>query len=310
MMSSGPGTGLDQIVIKPAERRNVILHAIALARVSIHLSMFRCTDFKVLDALSASLQRGVSVQLLLTQRVKGWEQKIREIGDYLEGMGATVHRYALPDVKYHAKYIVVDDSVAIISSANLTTECFTETADFLLRTEDPGIVTSLVCLFERDIAAPGKGLPAKWSPRLIAGPEISRTGFSRLLSQVRENLRIVDHRITDPRILAVLHERERAGVEIRIYGKRAMRRIKSFGKHGLRSHGKMMILDGKCAVLGSISMSPPGLGNRRELAVMTEDAECLRALERFFVKAGAGIPLGDLKSIASPVEDEEEDADA
>jgi cardiolipin synthase A/B len=272
--------------------------------------MFRCTDFKVLDALSASLRRGVSVQLLLTQRVKGWEQKIREIGSYLEGMGATVHRYALPGVKYHAKYIVVDDSVAIVSSANLTMECFADTADFLLRTTDPDVVTSLVHLFERDIASPGTGLPSEWSPRLLAGPELSRTEFARLLSQVRENLRIVDHRITDPGILAVLRERELAGVEIRIFGKGAMRRIKSFGKHGLRSHGKMMILDGKCAILGSISMSPAGLGNRRELAVVTGDAGCLMALERFFAKAGAGMPLGELKSIASLADDEGEDDDS
>ncbi len=66
-------TGLDQVTTTPAERRPAILSAIESARSKVRLSMFRCTDFKVLDKLGEALQRGVSVELLLTRRAKGTE---------------------------------------------------------------------------------------------------------------------------------------------------------------------------------------------------------------------------------------------
>jgi cardiolipin synthase A/B len=290
---TGPeiGAGLDQVTAAASERRPAIVAAIESARSKIRLSMFRCTDFKVLDKLAEALQRGVSVELLLTRRAKGWEKKIREIGAYLESMGAQVHRYAPPGIKYHAKYLVVDDTAALISSANLTLECFEKTSDFLVLTRDPAVVSSLTQLFEMDVASPGSALPSGLSQRLIIGPELSRTGFRRLIEGARRSLRIVDHRVKDPDMLALLRERERAGVEIQVFGKRSI--------PGLKSHGKMMIIDGTRAVLGSISLSPPGLGRRRELSVVIDDAGCVAAFDRFLEPAGFGLPLAALKGASA-----------
>jgi cardiolipin synthase A/B len=290
---TGPeiGAGLDQVTAAASERRPAIVAAIESARSKVRLSMFRCTDFKVLDKLAEALQRGVSVELLLTRRAKGWEKKIREIGAYLESMGAQVHRYAPPGIKYHAKYLVVDDTAALISSANLTLECFEKTSDFLVLTRDPAVVSSLTQLFEMDVASPGSALPSGLSQRLIIGPELSRTGFRRLIGGARRSLRIVDHRVKDPDMLALLRERERAGVEIQVFGKRSI--------PGLKSHGKMMIIDGTRAVLGSISLSPPGLGRRRELSVVIDDAGCVAAFDRFLEPAGFGLPLAALKGASA-----------
>ena len=296
-------TGMDQVATAPSERRPAILNAIESARSKVRLSMFRCTDFKVLDKLGEALQRGVSVELLLTQRAKGWEKKIREIGNYIESMGAKVHRYALPGIKYHAKYLVVDDTLAVITSANLTVKCFEKTSDYLLVTQDPAVVSSLIQLFEMDVASPGSPLPSGLSPRLIVGPDVSRTGFSRLIDGARQSLRIVDHRVKDPAMLALLKERELAGVDIQVFGKGAI--------PGLKAHGKMMIVDGSHAVLGSISLSPPGLGNRRELSVVVAEADCIAAFDRFLTSAGPGRSLAALTGSAAIVPDhgDEEDED-
>ena len=94
--------------------------------------MFRCTDFKIMDALGEALSRGVAVELLLTQRAKGWEKKIRELGQYLESMGAHVQRYREPSIKYHAKYMVVDGSRALVTSMNLMKRHFEKTSDYVL----------------------------------------------------------------------------------------------------------------------------------------------------------------------------------
>lgn len=294
-------TGLDQVTTTPAERRPAILSAIESAQSKVRLSMFRCTDFKVLDKLGEALQRGVSVELLLTRRAKGWEKKIREIGNYIESMGAKVHRYALPGIKYHAKYLVVDGALAIISSANLTVKCFERTSDYLLVTKDQAVVSSLIQLFEMDVASPGSPLPAGLSPRLIVGPDISRTGFSRLIAGARQSLRIFDHRVKDPAMLSLLKERELAGVDIQVFGKGAI--------PGLKAHGKMMIIDGSHAVLGSISLSPPGLGNRRELSVVIAEADCVAAFEKLVTSANPGQSLAALTGAAVTAPDDEEEDD-
>lgn len=306
MTKAETSVGLDQVMLMPGERRPAILAAIDAAQSHLRLSMFRCTDFKVLDKLAEALQRGVTVELLLTQRAKGWEKKIREIGNYIESMGARVHRYGLPGVKYHAKYLVVDDSLAIISSANLTVKCFEKTSDFLLVTRDAGVVKSLIRLFETDVAAPGTPLGGVGAdPRLIVGPDGSRAGFQRLIAEANQSLRIVDHRVKDPQILGLLKDRERAGVDVQIYGKRAI--------PGLKSHGKMMIIDDERAVLGSISLSPPGLGMRRELSVVIHETACVDACGLFLATAGEGTRLAALKSMAvleaAGAEDNDDDDD-
>ncbi|MBM3793298.1 MAG: hypothetical protein FJW31_04365 [Acidobacteria bacterium] len=294
---------MERVILTPAERRPAILDAIAAAQSKVRLSMFRCTDFRVMDALAAAQQRGVAVKLLLTQRAKGWEKKIRELGQYLESMGAEVHRYGLAGTKYHAKYLVVDDCLALISSANLTLRYFEKTSDFILETRDAGVVANLIRLFEADTATPGVPLPADWNRRLIVGPDVSRTEFVARIAAAQKSMRIVDHRVKDPQMLALLRERERAGVKIAVYGKKSI--------PGLKSHGKMMLIDGAYAILGSISLSPPALGNRRELSVGVDDSGCLSVLDQFLRAAGPGMPLASLKqySAATAEMDDDEDDD-
>ena len=84
------------------------------------LSLFRCNDFGVLDALAAALERGVKVEAILTKRAKGGKKRLRKLWEALEEMGAVVHRYADPVVKYHAKYLVADGRTALVATLNPT----------------------------------------------------------------------------------------------------------------------------------------------------------------------------------------------
>ena len=288
----------DRVVIEPAERRAAFLQLIQDARERIALSMFRCTDFRVMDGLAEALARGVRVDLLLTQRAKGWEKKIRDLGLYLESMGAAVHRYAVPGVKYHAKYLVADGK-AIVTSLNLTSKCFATSADFLLVTEDRDVISSLLRLFDHDVSSPGVPLPEALSDRLLVGPHNARARFSRLIQNVSERVQIVDHRIKDADMLALLATQEVNGRRVEIFGEGSMA--------PLRSHGKMMILDGKTAVIGSISLSPSSLDSGRELAIVTHDAECCSRLTAFLNGARpAGVFSRPLAGGDDGTDDEEE----
>ena len=150
------------------------------------LSLFRCDDFSVLDALAAALERGCEVEAMLTKRAKGGKKRLKKLWGALEEMGAVVTRYADPVVKYHAKYLVADGTTAIITTLNPTRKCFTRTWDAVLITQDPSVVKGLLTLFRADAA--GMPLPSRRpiGRRLIVGPERSRAEIRALIASAKQ----------------------------------------------------------------------------------------------------------------------------
>ena len=158
-------------MLDPAERKAALLGVIGAAKRRLILSLFRCDDFSVLDALAAALERGCEVEAVLTKRAKGGKKRLKKLWGALEEMGAVVTRYADPVVKYHAKYLVADDKIAIITTLNPTRKCFTRTWDAVLISQDPAVVKGLLTLFKADAA----GAAAAVAPSAVAAAD-RRTG--------------------------------------------------------------------------------------------------------------------------------------
>jgi len=110
----------DRVVASPAECREAILEAIRGASREILLSLFRCNDKEIFEELGRARARGVAVSALVTARADGSSKKLEKLRLALLEVGASVTVYADPVVKYHAKYLVVDDGPAIVASLNFT----------------------------------------------------------------------------------------------------------------------------------------------------------------------------------------------
>ena len=272
----------DRFVFAPEDRLPAILAVIGSARKRLLLSLFRCDDFDILDALATALQRGVEVRVLVTPRAKGWTKRLRELWGVLEGMGAKLYRSADPVVKYHAKYIVADDGLALVASLNFTRKCFTSTVDFLLTTGDPVVVNGLRRLFAADSRKPEPVRVASFGRRLIVGPEFARREFTRLLEGARRSIAIADPKLTDPAILDLLKARRKEGVKVTVLGREHV--------GGLTPHGKMLIVDGAVAVIGSMSLSALSLDFRREVAVIVRDRARVGEMKRVFERLAARPP--------------------
>src|SRR2546428_9053447 len=174
MKTGEVGQVTDRIVLAPAERRAALLQLMRSAQRSLMLSMFRCDDFSIVDELASAVKRGVQVRVLITQRARGWKEKLKELTALLKSLGAEVRPYDNPVMKYHAKYIVADDGPALVTSLNFTRKCFENTCDFLVFSDDPDVVLGLKDLFERDCATPDTVPLTEVSERLIIGPDHSR----------------------------------------------------------------------------------------------------------------------------------------
>ena len=196
-----------------------------------------------------------------------------------------MHPYSDPVVKYHAKYILADDGPALITSLNLTAKCFAATCDFILLTHDPEVVAGLRELFDVDWLAPHSTLSAHISPRLIVGPERARAQFTALLESARRSIHIIDHKLDDPAIQALLKAKKAQGVDVQVLGQGNL--------GGLLAHGKLMIVDGRIAAIGSMAQTALNLDFRREIAVTVEEPKCLRKLKNFYRLLASGRELMD-----------------
>jgi phosphatidylserine/phosphatidylglycerophosphate/cardiolipin synthase-like enzyme len=265
----------DQIILTADERRAAVLDVIASARTRLCLSMYRCDDRKVLKALGAARRRGVDVNVLLTRRSPD-RSNLALLRLVLEGLGATVSRYPSPDVKYHAKYVVVDDTRTLIGSLNFTRKCFKRTSDFLVLSDERDLVRSVAALFEADCA--GGALPQGLSPRLIAGP-LARQRLVRLIERASTRIQLVDPKLSDPGIRALLAARSESGVRVETVDARQI--------GSQRSHGKLLVVDDRIAVVGTFALSIGDRDRRREVAVTVEDPANVRLLQTYFRRASS-----------------------
>lgn len=281
-------TGKETLILDPPERKATLLRVIAGARRRLVLSLFRCDDFTVLDALAGALERGCEVEAILTKRAKGGKKRLKKLWDALEEMGAIVTRYADPVVKYHAKYLVADESTAIVTTLNPTRKCFSRTWDAVLVTEDASVVRGLLALFRADTT--GTPLPSRRpiSRRLIIGPERSRAEMRALIAGAKHSIRILDHKLSDPDLVGLLRERRNDGIIVSVIGKHPMGAIEP--------HGKMMIIDEQRAVLGSTALSTLSLDFRREVSVVIHQPALVKQLNLAYqaLSARAGAAAGHL----------------
>ena len=261
-------------MIAPGDRRGAVVGLIDSARARLGLSLFRCDDEPVLEAIGRAAARGVHVRALLTGRARGSKAHLKQLRKRLKQSGAQVRRYADPVVRYHAKYAIADASSAIVASLNFTQKCFHDTCDFLLRSADPGLVAELLRLFDAD----WEGTP--YSPvrpdvdRLIVGPDAARRRFRALLEEARRTVRLIDPKLRDPAMLALLKAKASQGVVVEIRD--------TAGLGALVPHGKLLMVDDVVAVTGSIALSTMALDFRRELAVVIRDRASLAQLEAFW----------------------------
>jgi len=262
----------DRLIVTVGDRRAVLLEVIRQARSRITLSLFRCNDAEIFEELTAAAARGVAVEVLITSRAKGGRKKIDNLWRALEQTGATLWNYTDPVVKYHAKYLVADEGPAIVASLNLTKKCFRKTCDAVVVTHDPAVVSGLRRLWAADCAR--LPMPDDLTERLIVGPERARRQFTALIEQARTSIRLIDAKLSDPDLVSILNAKRAAGLTVEIFSSKRV--------GGLKSHGKIMLIDDQTVVVGSLALAALSLDFRREVAiVVTEPAAVAEAAELF-----------------------------
>jgi phosphatidylserine/phosphatidylglycerophosphate/cardiolipin synthase-like enzyme len=265
-------TQLDRVVIAPEERREAVLQVLRQARRRIGLSLFRANDKQIFAELGHAVERGVQVEVLVTSRAKGGKKKREKLWRALEGTGAAIYPYNDAVVKYHAKYLVADDGPALVSSLNFTRKCFNKTCDAIVVTSDPEVVGGLRRLMAAD--REGEPIPDDLSNRIIIGPERARRQLTALIERAQSSIRLIDAKLSDPGLLSLLNARRDKGVAVQVYD------AKRYAD--LVSHGKIMLIDGTRAVVGSLALAALSLDFRREVALVVDEPSAIAEIQELF----------------------------
>lgn len=295
-----------KLIVQPDHGVVPVLAAIDGARRSVEIVVFRLDVKDVTLALEKAVTRGVAVRALIAHTNKGGEKQLRKLEMRLLAAGVTVSRSADEWLRYHGKMLVVDGRQLHVNGFNFTWLDIDRSRSFGAVTTSPRLVKEAQRLFQADCDrqpyVPG-------CDRLVVSPETARGRLSDFLGAARRQLCIYDPDVSDPRMVRVLVDRMRAGVDVRIIGK-ASRRLAApaWPCPVHRLHVRAIIRDGAHAFLGSQSLRTLELDKRREIGLMiTERPAVRRMLEVFEADWTLAATVG---AAAPPVETGAEDDDS
>jgi phosphatidylserine/phosphatidylglycerophosphate/cardiolipin synthase-like enzyme len=211
---------------------------------------------------------------------RGGEANLRKLEQRLLAAGVVVSRTGDDLLKYHGKYLLIDDSLYLLGF-NYTKADTSASRSFGIQTRHRRAVSDAARLFESDLTRqPFEG--STTSP-LVVSPETSRVALRKFIEGARRRIAIYDARLEDASFVALLRKRAEAGVVVQVIG-RAPKLDKTLVRplKGMRLHVRAIIRDGTRAFVGSQSLRPLELDRRREVGlVITNPCVSRRMLEVF-----------------------------
>jgi phosphatidylserine/phosphatidylglycerophosphate/cardiolipin synthase-like enzyme len=268
------------LIIQPEAGLAPVVKTIKRARQTVDLVIFRIDREEIERALGAAVQRGVRVRVLVAHTNRGGEGRLRKFEQRMLEAGVTVTRTGDEFVRYHGKYMVVDDTLHLFAF-NLTSADTCESRSFGVSTRDKSAVREALALFEADCSR--QAFAPKQSP-LVVSPETARDMLTSFIKGARKQLLIYDVNVQDPAFVKLLKAQAAAGVDVRVIGK-----FKGSGDaigvrplKPLRLHARAIIRDGSRAFVGSQSLRRPELNQRREVGVVITNSAVARTLRDIF----------------------------
>jgi cardiolipin synthase A/B len=284
------------VYAEPGAGFSPVYRLISQAKHSIDLTMFELKDTTAEHDLGAAAKRGVSVRVILDEREKSSNT---DAANYLTSHGAKVVWSSTMYQYTHQKTLVTDQDKAMIMSANLTSQYYATTRDFLVQDNQKADITAIVKVFDADFAhqsvTPSDGHDLVWSPtdatdRLLA-----------LINGAKKNLRVYFEELSSSRIVTALVNAAKRGVGLQLVGEdqdhsydKEFTELAAAGAHisyfhsstGYYIHAKMVEADygtkNAAMFIGSENMTTSSLTRNRELGLIISNHAALAAMVKTF----------------------------
>ncbi len=306
-----------KLFIEPKDGIQPVLAAINAAKVSIRHKIYLFTDSRqdVIDALVAAKARGVNVRILLEREPSGTVGGNTAIFLKLRDAGLNVQlTKPFKFVFVHEKSFVIDNSTAIISTANITGSSFSSNREYLVQLENPELVGEIAKVFDGDWAGTDvdlKNSKLVWSPSQTTSAGLVR-GNARekildLINNSRQSLVLEQEAMADEEVILALIDAQARGVAVGFVGSpkpaddtyivAGAERLKAAGVkvRWLLSHfvhAKVILADDTRAIVGSENISTNSLNANRELGVILEKSDSIEAITQLKTQLEADFQAG------------------
>jgi cardiolipin synthase len=204
-----------KLILHPGDGVKPLVQAIDEAKERLEIAVFRFDRSELEKAITRAVGRGVFVHALIAYTNRGGEKNLRQLEMRLLEHGVNVARTADDLVRYHGKYMIVDREELFVLGFNFTYLDMEHSRSFGLVTRNPKLVKEAVKLFEADTT---RQPYEAGSDEFIVSPVNARERLSAFISGAKKELIVYDPKVADPRIIRLLEDRAKAGVEIRIIG--------------------------------------------------------------------------------------------
>src|ERR1700733_11227909 len=246
----GPGaTRVGALIIEPGAGFSPVYALIKGARHSIDMTMYEFADSTAEHDLAAAANRGVKVQVILDKREKSVNSNaFKYFSSHRVKVVWSWSRFTYT----HQKTLVIDGSKAVIMTANLTSQYYQTSRDFLVVDTNRADVGAVTTVFDADFAhravSPGDGADLVWSPTA------SQDKLLALINGATKSLRIYSEEMGDTTVEDALIRAAKRGVDVQVCGENedrqydsAFSRLAAAGVHisyyssstGFYIHGKV-----------------------------------------------------------------------
>ena len=284
------------LIVEPGAGFSPVYSLINGARHSIDMTMYEFSDAAAEHDLAAAAKRGVRVRVILDRRARSVNSHAYS---YFRSHGVAV-TWSSSDYRYtHQKTLVVDGSTALIMSANLTSQYYADTRDFLVRDTRAADVSAIEKVFtadfeHRDIDPP-TGADLLWSPTNAKDQMLA------LINGAKHSIRVYDEELSDSTIVTALANAAKRGVSVQVCGENqyghydrqfteltdAGAKVTYFSSsHGFYIHAKVIEVDEGTSraqmYVGSENFTTNSLRLNRELGLILTGPAVLRSVARTF----------------------------
>jgi phosphatidylserine/phosphatidylglycerophosphate/cardiolipin synthase-like enzyme len=279
-----------KLIIQPDAGVEPVVTAIKQAKKSVDVTIFRHDRDEIARALESAVGRGVNVRALIAHTHSGSDKVLRKLELRLLAAGVTVSRTGDDLVRYHAKFMIVDQRVLHVYGFNFTRLDILKSRSLGVITKNPKLVQEAIKLFRADDT---RQAYTATNDRFIVSPENARERLAKFISGACKQLLIYDPQVSDDAMLRLLTQRVNAGVDVRIIGKVEAKWKLPFERYpGRRIHIRAIIRDGRRAFLGSQSLRRLELEKRREVGVIVNDKRVVKQMMTVFEQDWAETPSG------------------
>ncbi len=288
-----------QLLAEPQAGNTPFLAMIGAARHSIELTMYELYDTQIEQALAAAAARGVDVQVLLNGGYYREHESTNSAAfSYLHSHGVQVRYTPTYFALTHQKTLTVDGTESAVMTLNFDGE-YASTRDYAILDSQPADVRAIVKTFDADWSAQ-KTTPSTGTGDLVWSPGASQTVLG-LINGAKKSIELENEEMDYLPATDQMCAAARRGVKVEVVMtyesdwraqltvlRACGAQVRLYHGQSYYIHAKLLLVDGKRAMISSQNLSTTSLNYNRELGIEVTNSGIVAQLERDFASDFAG----------------------